>query len=98
MMALKFAHDVYFYTGWHAQMRDSVARVLPHWRPAKPLYNYLHGMLSFGLVQSNYFEEAKRAALTSLAINPADAWATHTICHYNEYRYKLNFGASKKRG
>jgi hypothetical protein len=86
MLALKFAHDVYFYTGSHAQMTDSVARVLPRWTRSKPLYNYLYGMYSFGLVQSNYFEEAKKAALTSLEMNPVDGWATHTICHYNEYK------------
>nr|XP_006820371.1 PREDICTED: tetratricopeptide repeat protein 38-like [Saccoglossus kowalevskii] len=32
MLALKFAHDSYFYMGYSAQMRDSLARVLPYWR------------------------------------------------------------------
>jgi hypothetical protein len=91
MMALKFAHDIYFYLGWHAQMRDSVARVLPVWKLHKRddhLYSYLYGMYSFGLVQSNYFEEANQAALKSLEMNKHDAWATHTVCHYYEYRVR----------
>ena len=36
--ALKFAHDSYFYLGYQDQMRDSIARVLPHWNDAMPLY------------------------------------------------------------
>lgn len=40
MLALKFAHDAYFYMGAQMQMRDSVARVLPHWKPHMPLSRY----------------------------------------------------------
>jgi hypothetical protein len=36
--ALKFAHDSYFYLGYQDQMRDSIARVLPHWNDTMPLY------------------------------------------------------------
>lgn len=60
MLAIKFAHDSYFYLGFHAQMRDSIARVLPFWNSSMPLYSYMHGMHSFGLVQSNFFEQAKK--------------------------------------
>lgn len=38
MTALKFAHDTYFYMGAQLPMRDSVIRVLPHWKPHVPLY------------------------------------------------------------
>lgn len=40
LLALKFAHDSYFYMGAQTQMRDSVARVLPHWKPHIPLSRY----------------------------------------------------------
>jgi hypothetical protein len=92
IMALKFAHDTYFYLGYQSQMRDSVARVLPFWKSSQPLYNYLHGMHSFGLIQTNYFEEAKRAAYKSLDVNKFDGWATHTVCHYYEYTNEFNAG------
>ena len=36
--ALKFAHDSYFYLGYQEQLRDSIARVLPHWNDTMPLY------------------------------------------------------------
>lgn len=40
MLALKFSHDGFFYLGHQVQMRDSVARVLPYWKPHMPLYRY----------------------------------------------------------
>lgn len=44
MTALKFAHDAYFYMGAQLPMRDSVIRVLPHWKPHIPLYRYKSNM------------------------------------------------------
>ena len=40
--ALKFAQDSYFDIGYQAQMRDSVARVLPSWDKTIPLYGWVH--------------------------------------------------------
>lgn len=86
MLALKFAHDAYFYMGAAAQMRDSCSRVLPRWRSNDPLFSFVHGMHSFGLVQTNMHEYARKSALLALEMNPQDAWATHSLAHYYEYR------------
>ena len=40
MFALKMAHDSYFYLGYQAQIRDSIARVLPRWKENIPLYGW----------------------------------------------------------
>lgn len=92
MLAIKFAHDTYFYLGQHAQMRDSISRVLPFWTNDARMSGYLHGMHSFGYVQSNFFEEAKISALKALDLNRNDGWATHTICHFNEYKNHVDQG------
>lgn len=92
MLAIKFAHDSYFYLGYHSQMRDSVARVLPNWNESIPLYGSLYGIYSFGLVQSNYFEQAKAVASKALEMNRSDGWATHSLCHYYEYSTDYNSG------
>ncbi|XP_015747661.1 PREDICTED: tetratricopeptide repeat protein 38-like [Acropora digitifera] len=63
MFAVKMAHDSYFYLGYQAQMRDSIARVLPHWNEKKPLYSYLQGMYAFGLVETGFYSEAEKHAL-----------------------------------
>ncbi|XP_059154374.1 tetratricopeptide repeat protein 38-like [Physella acuta] len=84
VLALKLAHDTYFYLGNSCQIRDSIARVLPQWKPAMPLYGYVVGMHSFGLEETNLYQEAEAAARKALSINARDAWATHTLCHVME--------------
>ncbi|CAG5126771.1 unnamed protein product, partial [Candidula unifasciata] len=84
ILALKFAHDTYFYLGHSYQIRDSIARVLPYWKRTHPLYGYVLGMHSFGLEETNLYPEAETVARKALSINPNDAWATHTLCHVME--------------
>ncbi|GMS82912.1 hypothetical protein PENTCL1PPCAC_5087, partial [Pristionchus entomophagus] len=63
LIAVKFAHDSYFFSGDAEGKRDSVARVLPKWRKDEPCRSYLHGMLAFGLEECGQYEEAERNAL-----------------------------------
>ncbi|XP_064482094.1 tetratricopeptide repeat protein 38-like [Ornithodoros turicata] len=84
LLALKFAHDAYFYLGQQRQIRDSIARVLPRWNSSAPLYGYLHGMLAFGYVETNFHELARRSAEKALSLNERDAWATHALAHVFE--------------
>jgi hypothetical protein len=92
MVAIKFAHDIYFYLGHHMEMRDSISRVLPKWKSHLPYYSYLYGLQSFGFIQTNFSKLAKQAALKSLEMNKNDGWATHTLCHYYEYENEYNDG------
>ena len=92
MLALKLAHDAYFYLGAAAEMRDSVNRVLAKWKPAMTMYSYLYGMSAFGFAQSNFFKEAETHARTALELSPHDAWATHALAHVTEYRNDWNWG------
>ncbi|XP_019371489.1 PREDICTED: tetratricopeptide repeat protein 38-like isoform X1 [Gavialis gangeticus] len=92
MLALKFSQGTYFYLGHHIQMRDSVARVYPHWTPDIPLSSYVKGIFSFGLLETNMFDYAEKLANEALAINQTDAWSVHTIAHINEMKVNLNNG------
>lgn len=94
MTALKFAHDTYFYMGAQLPMRDSVIRVLPHWKPHVPLYRYLNGMLSFGLMETRLYDQAEKAAMAGLALTPDDAWAVHAVAHVYEMRAEVDKGLS----
>ncbi|XP_052762658.1 tetratricopeptide repeat protein 38-like [Mya arenaria] len=84
ILALKFAHDTYFYLGFSRPMRDSLGRVFPQWKEDKPLYGYLHGMYSFGLEETNLYEQAEKIASKGLELNPRDAWSTHSMAHVLE--------------
>ncbi|PVD31803.1 hypothetical protein C0Q70_07221 [Pomacea canaliculata] len=94
MLALKFAHDSYFYLGQSNQIRDSIARVLKHYQPSNPFYGYHFGMYSFGLEETNLYDQAEKMARKGLEINPGDAWSTHTICHVMEMMGRQDEGIS----
>uniref|UniRef100_A0A672G7R2 Tetratricopeptide repeat protein 38 n=1 Tax=Salarias fasciatus TaxID=181472 RepID=A0A672G7R2_SALFA len=92
LLALKFAHDGYFYMGAQVPMRDSVARVLPHWKPHMPLYSYLKGFYSFGLLETRFYDQAEKVAMEGLALTPDDAWAVHAVAHICEMRAEVDKG------
>ncbi|XP_028813402.1 tetratricopeptide repeat protein 38 isoform X1 [Denticeps clupeoides] len=94
MLALKFAHDGCFYLGHQTQMRDSVARVLPHWKPHTPLSSYLKGMYSFGLLETRFYDQAEKVAKEGLALTPQDAWCVHSVAHVHEMRAEVDRGLS----
>ena len=83
--ALNMAYGLYFNNGMPTQLRDSVARVLPHWTGKRlPLESYLHGMLAFGLEETNLFAKAELEANLALQMDECDGWATHAISHIDE--------------
>ncbi|XP_021039273.1 tetratricopeptide repeat protein 38 [Mus caroli] len=92
MLALKFSHDAYFYLGYQEQMRDSVARVYPFWTPDIPLNSYVKGIYSFGLMETNFYDQAQKLAKEALSIEPTDAWSVHTVAHVHEMRAEIKDG------
>nr|XP_035129017.2 tetratricopeptide repeat protein 38 isoform X3 [Callithrix jacchus] len=92
MLALKFSHDAYFYLGYQEQMRDSVARIYPFWTPDIPLSSYVKGIYSFGLMETNFYDQAKKLAREALSVNPTDAWSVHTIAHIHEMKAEIKDG------
>ncbi|CAL8263023.1 unnamed protein product [Merluccius merluccius] len=92
LLALKFAHDGYFYMGAQAQMRDSVARVLPFWKPHMPLFSYLKGLYSFGLLETHHYDQAEKYAKEGLAMSKNDAWCVHSVAHVHEMKGEVDKG------
>ncbi|XP_017656514.2 tetratricopeptide repeat protein 38 [Nannospalax galili] len=92
MLALRLAHDAYFYLGYQEQMRDSVARVYPFWKPDIPLSSYVKGIYAFGLMETNFYDQAEKLAKEALSVQPTDAWSVHTIAHVHEMRAEVKDG------
>lgn len=92
MLAVKFAHDCYFYLGRQTEIRDSIARVLPDWSPKLPLYGYLMGMYSFGLCETSRYEQAEQCARKGLELNRQDAWSSHSLTHVLEMQGRFEEG------
>ncbi|PIO62419.1 hypothetical protein TELCIR_16019 [Teladorsagia circumcincta] len=63
LIAIKFAHDTYFYLGDSKNIRDSVKAVMPKHKGTEPCYSFLHGMLAFGLEECQEYAEAEKEAL-----------------------------------
>ncbi|MGO8799720.1 MAG: tetratricopeptide repeat protein [Roseiarcus sp.] len=83
-LALRFAHDSYFYLGHSLSIRDSVARVLPAWDRANPNYGFVLGQYAFGLEEAGELRRAEEVGRDAIARNPEDAWAVHAVAHVLE--------------
>ena len=81
LLAIKFAHDAYFFMGDNRGKRDSVANVIEKWDKSAPCYSYLHGMYAFGLEECGQYPEAERHAQLGLQLQPQDCWSTHALAH-----------------
>ncbi|CAG9537987.1 unnamed protein product, partial [Cercopithifilaria johnstoni] len=92
LLALKFAHDAYFYLGDKQSLRDSIARVFPKWKSTTPCYSYLYGMYAFGLEECEQYDEAENYAKKGLELNKYDAWATHALAHCMEMNGRIEEG------
>lgn len=83
-LALRFAHDSYFYLGHSFSIRDSIARVLDQWDRDDPLYGFVLGQYAFGLEEAGDLAKAEAMGRAALARNAEDAWATHAVAHVLE--------------
>jgi tetratricopeptide (TPR) repeat protein len=83
-LALKLANYLHFYLGDSANVRDCVARVLHAWDNAMPGYGLVRSLYAFGLQENGAFAEAEAIARASLASDPLDGWAVHTVAHAME--------------
>ena len=93
-LALRFGQDAYFFLGRSAEMRDSVARVLPEWDSGHPLAGFVRGAWAFGLEETGDLGHAEEAAREALALNPRDAWATHALAHVLDTACRPEAGAA----
>jgi tetratricopeptide (TPR) repeat protein len=83
-LALRFAHDSYFYLGHSLSIRDSVARVLPAWDRANPNYGFVLGQYAFGLEEAGELRRAEDFGREAIARNAEDGWAVHAVAHVLE--------------
>jgi tetratricopeptide (TPR) repeat protein len=91
-LALRFAHDSYFYLGHSLSIRDSVARVLPAWDRASPSYGFVLGQYAFGLEEAGELRRAEEVGRDAIARNAEDAWAVHAVAHVLETESRQSEG------
>ncbi|HLW93431.1 MAG TPA: tetratricopeptide repeat protein [Roseiarcus sp.] len=97
-LALRFAHNSYYYLGHSESIRDSVARVLPFWDPANPNYGFVLGQYAFGLEEAGDLRRAEEVGRAAIARNAEDAWAVHALAHVMEMESRQREGIAFLKG
>ena len=94
ILALKLGHYTHFYLGDAAELRDSVARVLPRWSARTADYGYVLAMRAFGLEESGDYAAAEAAGRRAVEINPEDIWGVHAVAHVLEMQGRAREGVA----
>jgi hypothetical protein len=94
ILALQVAHLMDFYRGDALNLRNRVARVLPHWSPAVAGHAYVLGMHAFGLEECNQYGEAEAAGRRALELAGDDSWAIHAVTHVMEMQGRVEEGVA----
>lgn len=84
LLALVVGHQMNFFLGRTAELRDAPARALPAWDASAPGRGYLYGMQAFGLEENHSYAAAEEAGRRALDLEPCDPWAVHAVAHVME--------------
>ncbi|MGH7006359.1 MAG: tetratricopeptide repeat protein, partial [Alphaproteobacteria bacterium] len=98
MLAVKLGHYTHFYLGDVAELRDSVARIIPLWRESTPDYGYLLAMRAFGLEESGDYAAAEPLGRRAVEIEPGDVWGVHAVAHVLEMQGRAREGIAWVQG
>lgn len=92
LLALMLGHQLDFFVGDAANLRDRPGRVLLDLDPDHGHTAFVRGMQAFGLEESGSYEHAEDAGRAALAANPDDVWAIHAVTHAFEMRGRVGEG------
>ena len=98
LLGLLVGHQLDFFLGDAANLRDRVGRSLPTIDPVHPHHGYVRGMYAFGLEESGNYQLAERHGLAAVERNHDDVWATHAVVHVYEMQGRVDDGIRFLRG
>ncbi len=84
LVGLQVGHLIDFYRANARDLRDRIARALPHWSPAVPGHSIVMGMHAFGLEESGDYARAEAVGRAATESDPRDCWAHHAVAHVLE--------------
>jgi hypothetical protein len=92
LVALQVGHLMDFYRGNARDLRDRIARALPHWSADTPGYHAVLGMYAFGLEEAGDYTRAEDVGRQAVDIEPLDCWAHHAVAHVMEMQGRAQDG------
>lgn len=92
LLALMFGHQLDFFTGDAAALRDRPVRTLRELDPQHPHAPFVRGMAAFGLEESGDYGLALEAGRAAVAEHPDDVWAIHAVVHTYEMQGRVDEG------
>jgi hypothetical protein len=92
LLGLVVGHQLDFFLGDAANLRDRIGRSLTAIDPSHPHHGYVRGMFSFGLEESGNYQLAEHHGLAAVDRNPDDVWAIHAVTHVYEMQGRVDEG------
>jgi tetratricopeptide (TPR) repeat protein len=97
-LALQAGHQIDFFTGNAAMLRDRIGRALPAWSKGMPGYHAILGMQAFGFEEMGDYIAAETLGREAVALEPRDGWAQHAVAHVMEMQSRQRDGIAWMRG
>lgn len=99
VLALRAGHQVDFFTGNAALLRDRIAaRALPAWDDLMPGSHAVHSAHAFGLEENADYAGAEKAGRHAVFLDPRDGWGQHAVAHVMEMQCRQKDGIARMRG
>lgn len=91
-LALRIGHELDFFVGDTANLRDRVERALSAWSAADPHHGFMLACHAFGLEENGRYEQAEEVGRRAVEIHGDDVWGIHAVAHSFEMRGLLAEG------